>query len=719
MLEAPQSIIGRDDELRSLEGFLDAIEDGPIGLLLDGEAGIGKTLLWKAGLAAASNRSYRVLTCRPIESETELAYAALGDLLTDHSADAMAELPEPQRRALEVALLLREPEEQQPLQRAVAVATLGVLAVVARERSVCSSESTMSSGSIPPPRACLRSWPAACDTSGSACSSPGEPRPWSMSLSISRAHCPKAASGVSGSSLSKRRKSIACWPPASMHIRPSCCSSAFTPAQAEIPSSLSRSAGRCSHEVLSATRTTRSRSPQACAICCGDRLTRLPPRAREATEIAAALSRPTVELVDAAMGDATAALAAAAKAGVVELNDGRLRFSHPLLASVAYTEIPPGRRRSLHSRLAEILDDPEERGRHLALAAEGPDPDIAAALDEAAIRARARGAPGSAADLWEQARRLTPPSAGSDARRRTMEAAERRFDAGEVDRARELLDEVVAEAPPGRERALALARLGWVSAHQKGFHAAPKSSAQLCSSMPTTLHFASRSRKGWPGACTRRRASHAAEIHARSALALAESLGDTTLLAGALSHVAFLEALKGDGIPLAMIERAVELGRMPEWSQILGRPDWIHALLLQWAGELDASRTRFGALHRVAVEQGDEHALPFILFHLARLEILTGDWEQAEASRARGVRGDSAERTGRRAVVLASSSRRSWTHTSGSSSRRGRRSRKGSRWQSVREPPAAFELLAVRGFLELSLGNAGKQIARWISWPRA
>ena len=134
MFQESQSIIGRDEELMSVDGFLGAIEGGPVALLLDGEAGIGKTVLWSAGLAAASERSYRVLACCPIESETEMAYAALGDLLSDHAADVLAGLPGPQRRAIEVALLLREPEEELPAQRAVAVATLGVLAALSRER---------------------------------------------------------------------------------------------------------------------------------------------------------------------------------------------------------------------------------------------------------------------------------------------------------------------------------------------------------------------------------------------------------------------------------------------------------------------------------------------------------------------------------------------------------------------------------------------------------
>ena len=126
MFEERQSIIGRDEELRSLGGFLDAIVEGPVALLLEGEAGIGKTSLWMAGLAAAIGSLVPRAVCRPSEAEGELAYAALGDLLARDLDDAIAELPEPQRRALEVALLLREPEGQQPLQRAVALATLGV-----------------------------------------------------------------------------------------------------------------------------------------------------------------------------------------------------------------------------------------------------------------------------------------------------------------------------------------------------------------------------------------------------------------------------------------------------------------------------------------------------------------------------------------------------------------------------------------------------------------
>ena len=71
---------------------------------------------------------------------------------------------------------------------------------------------------------------------------------------------------------------------------------------------------------------------------------------------------------------------------------GQLSFAHPLLASAAYSQASPARRRDLHRRLAEIVAYPEERARHVALAAEGPDEEVALALEEGARSAYSRGA---------------------------------------------------------------------------------------------------------------------------------------------------------------------------------------------------------------------------------------------------------------------------------------------------------------------------------------
>src|SRR6266508_1358525 len=123
-----RAVVGRERELSFLDKFLEAVPEGPVCLLIEGEVGIGKTTLWREAAAAAAvrGRSYRVLACRPVESETQLAFSALGDLLEDVQAEPLSGLPEPQRRALEVALLRREAEGPAPHARAVSLALLGV-----------------------------------------------------------------------------------------------------------------------------------------------------------------------------------------------------------------------------------------------------------------------------------------------------------------------------------------------------------------------------------------------------------------------------------------------------------------------------------------------------------------------------------------------------------------------------------------------------------------
>lgn len=65
---AARRLIGREDELEAILGLLDAPERVPGVTVLPGEAGVGKTTLWLAGLEAASERGYRVLSSRPSEA---------------------------------------------------------------------------------------------------------------------------------------------------------------------------------------------------------------------------------------------------------------------------------------------------------------------------------------------------------------------------------------------------------------------------------------------------------------------------------------------------------------------------------------------------------------------------------------------------------------------------------------------------------------------------
>src|SRR3981081_821955 len=100
-----QDARGRAAELAVSARFLDALQSGPRALVLAGEAGIGKTTLWKQVLADARGRSYCALSCRPSESETALSFAALADLLAEVPVDVLARLPAPQQRGRQVPRL--------------------------------------------------------------------------------------------------------------------------------------------------------------------------------------------------------------------------------------------------------------------------------------------------------------------------------------------------------------------------------------------------------------------------------------------------------------------------------------------------------------------------------------------------------------------------------------------------------------------------------------
>ena len=102
-------LVGRREELEIFEGFLGAMPGGGQALLLEGDPGIGKTVLWEEAKRLARERGFRALTSRAAPSETQIAFATVGDAFAPVVEETLPDLPQVQRRALETALLLREP----------------------------------------------------------------------------------------------------------------------------------------------------------------------------------------------------------------------------------------------------------------------------------------------------------------------------------------------------------------------------------------------------------------------------------------------------------------------------------------------------------------------------------------------------------------------------------------------------------------------------------
>ena len=109
-----------------------ALDDGPRAVVLEGEAGVGKTALLRRALEVAGDAGWRILSSAPAASEARLAFAALGDLLDPVIDDILPSLPRPQRRGLEVALLRGDSDlGEEPIdERTIGVATLSALRLI-------------------------------------------------------------------------------------------------------------------------------------------------------------------------------------------------------------------------------------------------------------------------------------------------------------------------------------------------------------------------------------------------------------------------------------------------------------------------------------------------------------------------------------------------------------------------------------------------------------
>jgi AAA ATPase-like protein len=107
-------VFGREAELAAITSFVERVVAGSAGLVVEGDAGIGKTTVWREGLRRATACGFAVLSCRPAEAEAKLSFAALGDLLEGVPEEAFRSVPEPQRRALDVALLRADYHDHAP-----------------------------------------------------------------------------------------------------------------------------------------------------------------------------------------------------------------------------------------------------------------------------------------------------------------------------------------------------------------------------------------------------------------------------------------------------------------------------------------------------------------------------------------------------------------------------------------------------------------------------
>ncbi|WP_327039429.1 LuxR family transcriptional regulator [Micromonospora maris] len=612
-----RALVGRDEIFD--QAWRSLGEPGQV--LLEGPAGIGKTALLRALTAEAARSGWLVLSCAPTECEAELPFAALADLLRP-LADLAAELPRPQRIAAETVLVTGDSDETID-ERVIGAATRSLLeAALASGRPVLLAVDDAPWLDRPSERA-LR---FALRRVG-----PG-PATLVSSRSASGPAVPAAPLGLDAGSGRLTRLEVTPLGVNALHhvLRERVGADLDRPLLARI----AREAGGNPLVAIEVARAVQrlpkppepaQELPVASSMhqLLADVLAELPARCRDAVRLAALLTVPLLRDL-AAAGVGPRAFDAAEEAGLLAVTPARVEFTHPVYAAAVRAGIPPGVRRGLHRRLAEVVADPDERVRQLAACTTTADPVVADALAAAAARQHARGAPDAAANLYEAAARLTPADDRPTLGQRLLAAARCRFDCGDHPGARTAAEEVAASFT-GHVRAEALllrAVVAW-SADEPGGTALAAAGRALAATQPDSLlagrihaHLALFVDLPDP-----------ARTHAESAIALLSGPGgDRELLAAALLHLFNSEVRAGAPPRTELLDRALAM-EGPEPSWLAGT---IPAVWWKGIDDPDRARERLTRLLDRAAARGDEPSQYELLKHLGETELLAGRWSMAE-----------------------------------------------------------------------------------------
>ncbi len=635
-------LLGRVAERDRLEGLLARARAGTSGVLVvRGEPGIGKTALLDH-VAGSVSASARILRARGVESELELAFAGLHELLAPVLGE-LGRVPARQAAALRAALGLEAADAAE--RHLVGAATLALLGALAEERPVLvlvddvqwfdapsagavafaarrlladavTVVLTLRAGETSPVGAVgfdelTLDGLTAADARALLEAHAGHP------VSEGTAGWLHAATGGNPLALVELARDVPRLPPGPVTDH------------APVGPRLERALGR--------------------------RLDGLPPAARPAllaaavadTEDAAPLLAAAAEL-----GGTLAALEAAEAQELVTLGAGRVAFRHPLVRSVVLARAGGPERRAAHRAYAAALgpegDAPaspvgggalalrDRRAWHAAAGAVEPAEAVAGGLAATATRAAARGGHAAATAAFEHAARLTPEPARRAERLRC--AADAAWLGGDAPRALALLKEAaalpasaVAAAAAAHLRGRVLARHGPVPLavavlRDGAERIAPQAPAQASEMLAEAAYAAAYTSAG----------DEMFRLAGR-AVGLAPA-GDAR--ARCLAALAFGAALvlRGDAEAAGWLRQAAAL---IDVTPALRDDVHVAALLGVPATFLRAEPAAYGPLaHAVmrARERGAVGVLPFALFFVGAGALGSSRWTEAAASFAEAVR---------------------------------------------------------------------------------
>src|ERR1700730_9025942 len=417
-------LVGRDAELAQLDKALaEATEHGG-ALLVTGAAGIGKTSLLDAATSDARSRGYKVLTVTGLESEADLPFAGLHQLLQPLLPSAGA-LPGPQKNALLTALGMRAGAPPEVF--LVGLATLSLIDEVADERPlvVVADDFQWLDGAT----SSVLSFVARRLESTHILLIVGLRETFQTALrsgQLPEIHVEPLSDAASADLL------VSVAPHLDIQTRRLILDEALGNPLAllELPRAfrLQGTDGRegALRSIPLTDRLERTFSVQAA---------HLPELTQTALLLIALDKDPNLsDVLGAARKQAgeevtVDILQPALDAGLVSVAGSTVRYRHPLMRSALDQAATAGQRRNAHLAFAEVVADPDRRAWHRAKAVLGEDEGAAADLEITARRAQDRGAPATALGALELAASITPR--GPDRARRLLEAAEWAFQLGD------------------------------------------------------------------------------------------------------------------------------------------------------------------------------------------------------------------------------------------------------------------------------------------------
>jgi DNA-binding CsgD family transcriptional regulator len=424
-------LLGRDAELRRLDGVLGAVDRRGAALVVVGEPGIGKSALLAEVAARAEGRGMAVLRLSGVQAESHLPFAGLHQAL-EPVLGRVDDLPPPQSRALLAAFGQIDAEVGDMF--GVALATLTLLRERAAEAPVLLvAEDTPW---LDPMSADVLAFVArrVADDPVVVLASAREVPPG-----------PLADAGLEEVPLTPLDPATARWlvdrhaPGLAAPLRDRLLEEAGGNPLALVELAASWSAlppGTLLTSWVPVTdRLTRAFADRAGSLPAPSRAVLLVAAVNDGDSTAEALAAAAV--VAGAPVDA-GALVPAEAAGLVEPAGAALRFRHPLVRSAMRGAAGLAERQAAHAALAGVVADPDRVAWHRASAAVLPDEDVARDLEAAAARARRRGAVVDAVAALERAADLSP--AELDRGRRLVRAAELADELGRGDVTQRLLD---------------------------------------------------------------------------------------------------------------------------------------------------------------------------------------------------------------------------------------------------------------------------------------